>query len=242
MSAVEEAFRAVGIVGGIEALVGEGTTATLGTTVPGLTALASWRALRALLPPLGFWPVLLGDADAVDRLRDYWEASAASEIEHAAGLKPKEWLEARSSSDPHYYERVHGAWPAQVTPQDFVIPTEILSGRPLAAVHLGAVPSPLSWEAPAYLAFGGWNECPLPREHVAMLRYWFEACGAEVVGISDDIVECAVSRPPLTREAALVLADEQFVYCADIVGQGAQTLEGLAAVLLGRRNWYFWWD
>jgi hypothetical protein len=49
------------------------------------------------------------------------------------------------------------------------------------------------------------------------------------------------SRPP-TRKAALELAREQYVYCSDIVEQGAQTLSALAAMLMGSGWWYFWWD
>jgi len=49
------------------------------------------------------------------------------------------------------------------------------------------------------------------------------------------------SRPP-TREAALELAREQYVYCSDIVDQGVQTLSALAAVLMQSAWWYFWWD
>jgi hypothetical protein len=32
------------------------------------------------------------------------------------------------------------------------------------------------------------------------------------------------------------------MYCEDIVIQGTQTVENLAAGLLGNNLWYFWWD
>ena len=87
------------------------------------------------------------------------------------------------------------------------------------------------------------NECPAPEEHVAVHRYWFETYGAEIVLLSDDIVEMRVARPPTTRQAAEALAYEQFVYSGgDLVFQGTQTLLALASTLLAGRYWYFWWD
>ena len=40
----------------------------------------------------------------------------------------------------------------------------------------------------------------------------------------------------------LLIAREQYVYCSDIVEQGAQTLSALAAVLMESDWLYFWWD
>jgi Domain of unknown function (DUF4253) len=40
------------------------------------------------------------------------------------------------------------------------------------------------------------------------------------------------------RERAL----EQYVYCADIVRQGSDSIEVLAAGLVEAPVWYFWWD
>jgi len=65
---------------------------------------------------------------------------------------------------------------------------------------------------------------------------------AELVGLSHDVMNVRVQRRPRTREAALELAREQYVYCSDIVDQGVQTLSALAAVLMESDWWYFWWD
>jgi hypothetical protein len=51
-----------------------------------------------------------------------------------------------------------------------------------------------------------------------------------------------VANPPTTKEDALKLAEEQFVYCEDIVTQGTETIENLAAGLINAKKWYFWWD
>lgn len=108
--------------------------------------------------------------------------------------------------------------------------------------YLGLVPTPLSWQVPAFLKIGNWNEYPQVQEHVALHKYWHEKYGAEVVTITHDIIEMQVARPPLDREGALHLATEQFSYCADIVAQGTNTISELAAGLLGANVWFFWWD
>jgi hypothetical protein len=51
-----------------------------------------------------------------------------------------------------------------------------------------------------------------------------------------------VARRPATREAALELAREQYLYCNDIVDQGTGSLSGLAASLTTDDWWFFWWD
>jgi hypothetical protein len=243
MKEVEESFRAAGVNARLEVLIGEGQYATVGAAVDGANAIDVWRALRLLLPPKGFWPVVLGKAFEVEGLRVNWEGSPSDEIEMAASFEPESWLQERFDEDTNYYERAHGPWPGDVSPlEGFTIPRELMSDRPLREVYIGAVPTPHSWEVPAYLGFGGWNDCPSACEHVAMLKYWFSRYGAEVVGVSNDTIECAVSRPPTSRDEALTLAFEQFVYCGDIVIQGVGTVENLAASLLGGQIWYFWWD
>ena len=78
--------------------------------------------------------------------------------------------------------------------------------------------------------------------HVAVHRKWREEYGAQIVGISGDTINMRVSRRPATREEALALAREQFLYCSDLVLQGTETLEVLAASLMESDWWYFWWD
>ena len=60
--------------------------------------------------------------------------------------------------------------------------------------------------------------------------------------MSGDVIECTVKTPPSSKQAALALAREQFVYCSDIVHQGVRSIEALAATLLNSKTWYFWWD
>jgi hypothetical protein len=82
----------------------------------------------------------------------------------------------------------------------------------------------------------------MPEEHLAVLRHWSRLYGAEPVGVTRDTVECAATRPPATRDAALALGHEHYAYAPDIVDQGTETIDALAAGLLGGTAWYFWWD
>ncbi len=134
-------------------------------------------------------------------------------------------------------------WDPGVPAQDgFTIPREILSGRFHDAIHLALIPTPHGWEAPAWIKFGNWNACPRPEVHAARLHRWHDRFGAEVVGITHDVIETAVSRPPDDRDSCLRLALEQYRYCDDIVSQGVGSISALAGSLRGGRTWYFWWD
>jgi Domain of unknown function (DUF4253) len=111
-------------------------------------------------------------------------------------------------------------------------------GGPLPLVNIGLVSTPSCWQAPAYLRYGAWNNCPSAAEHVTLFKYWGELYGAEVVGMAGHVVEMKVARPPTDRDGALELAAQQYLYCEDIVG----TLQRHAARLLGGTVWFFWWD
>lgn len=135
-----------------------------------------------------------------------------------------------------------GQWPDTVTPQDFTQHLDLLTQQPLDRVHIAILPTLDPTLIPAFLNFGGWNECPDAATHVAAARYWHEKYGAEIVAITDDIIEYRVTRRPASREEAMILAQEQFELCSDIVLQGPGTLEPLAATLMASDWWFFWWD
>lgn len=118
---------------------------------------------------------------------------------------------------------------------------DILTREPWPSVLIGLVPTTEGWQVPAFLRYGG-GDCPMPAKHVSVLRYWHERWGAELVGLSGAVMELWVTRPPATRQEAFALAREQCAFCSDIVLQGTETLEVLAATLLHGRSWYFWWD
>ena len=238
-------------------------------SVPGAGAIAAWERLRGALAPRGWRPVLLGDAEAVRRHDEHLGGEAGSaaalarQLDAEPALDVSAWAraeleaqarECRAHDEPSGADTLERAvrlpdapgeveWPELVEPlRAYSIPMKLGVDRPLASVGLALVPAALPWHVPLQLRFGGWNACPGPEVQARVLRSWHGRFGAEPVGISGDVVELRVARPPATREAALRLAVEHFAFCNDIVDQGVGSLEGLAATLLGAPVWFFWWD
>jgi hypothetical protein len=117
-----------------------------------------------------------------------------------------------------------------------------VDGRRVDKLFVALVPTRDAWQVPAFVQNGGWNDMPDPSEQVAVLHYWHDRYGARLRTFSDDIMEFEVARPPQGRDAALVLAYEQFGFTSDLVYQGAGALRPLASGLDGGHYWYFWWD
>jgi hypothetical protein len=143
---------------------------------------------------------------------------------------------------PVIQEPEEGDWPAEPPWLPGLGVAEGYEGKPLARVHVLLIPTDEGASVPAYLRWGGWNECPPPEYHVAALRSWSHRYGAELVGLSGDVMNLRITRRPAGREEALSLAREHFDYCNDIVWQGTGTPAPLAASLMASDWWYFWWD
>jgi hypothetical protein len=99
-----------------------------------------------------------------------------------------------------------------------------------------------SYEVPAYLGFGGWNDCPPPELQVAVLREWKNDYQARPACISGDVLECAVVNRPQSESQSMRLAAEQWIFCEDIVSQGTQSVRKLAMGIWRSPTWFFWWD
>jgi hypothetical protein len=152
----------------------------------------------------------------------------------------REELESEWNED---LEENEGEWPGDDVPkQAFTGTTDIGTGKPLDQVIGVRLPLQASWQIPAHLQIGGWNDCPDPEVHCAIWRYWETKYGAAIISVSNDVVEAYVANPPATPEEALALAWQQYLYCYDIVDQGTETIANLAAGLMNHHYWFFWWD
>jgi hypothetical protein len=152
-------------------------------------------------------------------------------------------LEAALAGDDPFRCMPRGTWPRGVHPNNEISTAyHYRTGEHLPQVFIALVPTTVSWHVPIYLYFGGFNDCPDPTSIGAVLRYWQEKYGAELMCMTHDVLEFQVTRPPRKRQEALLLAREQFLFCRDIVEQGTQTIERLAAELLNATRWFFWWD
>lgn len=230
-------------------------------TVDGGGALAALAELRRT------WqdaiPVIWGDSDQASRLFElYDEEPAATPQAILAAAKGKSATELMDEHDAaargslaawhakrgetvreHNEEAPRGAWPRDILPHQ--VPFSLIdsaTGRPKQEILIGLVPTARSWEIPAFHRFGSWNDCPSSEIHVAIAREWAERYGARLIINTADVIEFEIDAPIASREEAISMAELQFRYCSDIVYQGTQTIEGLAASLIGAKYWFFWWD
>lgn len=141
------------------------------------------------------------------------------------------------------YEPPVGEWPEQPPgAPGLSVVRDLLTWQPLDSVTIVLVPTDDWTTIPAYLRWGHWNANPPPEVHVAALRSWRDRYGAELVGLSNDVMNIRVAAKPASRDEAMALALEHYAYCNDIVDQGVGTLTNLAAALMANDWWFFWWD
>jgi hypothetical protein len=140
----------------------------------------------------------------------------------------------------------HGLWPeSRGTENARCLASVQERGKPRGfepEIVIAIVPTAEPALVALHLGYGDWNASPSPLVHAGLASRWAAQYGAVPVAFAGDVLEYQVSRPAQTREEALSLALDQFAFCPDIVGQGTETIERLAAELIGARYWFFWWD
>ena len=98
-------------------------------------------------------------------------------------------------------------------------------------------------DIPAYLPFGGWNDCPNAETQLAFTHYWREKYGAIPAALDGaDCLEFLVEHPVTDPIEAKNLAVEQFAFCSDLPFQVFEDFEQLTEFIHQSRQWYFWWD
>lgn len=180
---------------------------------------------------------------------DKTNAAAQEMLDIAKGFPDKYGIDVevvtpdQYASDNEGYEPAVGRWP-MFTPAStgLSVAADVLTDKPLPEVNIILIPTDDWTTIPAHLRWGGWNDNPPAEYHVAALRSWRDRYGAELVGLSHDVMNIRVAEKPKTRDEALKLAWEHYGYCYDIVEQGTGTLAPLAASLKADGWWYFWWD
>ena len=202
----------------------------------------TWKLLRAVTDKTGWYPLVVHDLhiEEVDERPE--ETDPADTLQEAGSIDAATWLKQRLDGR----QPQSGAGEGKPEPNtSFTVPIDDLTGEPAPDVRILLVPTRNGWEVPAFVPFGGaggWNDCPQDAAHVAVLKYWFERFGAELVAMSDDVLELQIARPPASDEAAAAIANEQYAYCGDIVEQGVGTVPALAQSIKACGIWYFWWD
>lgn len=217
--------------------------------VPWNEALSCWKRLREQTEYTGLYPLLLESRTEFEGHLKRSKAYGISQtLEEGRTLDPAQILARRLEkvAQAHSLEEFppQGEWPDEDfdSAEEYYYTLHYRYEPAPITMLIGLVPTFNPWEAPTLLGFSGPNGCPTPAEHSSVLRSWFERYGAEPIIVTRDVLELRVVRPPLSPEAALELAQQQFAYCDDIVYQGTGTLEALAGTLVGTPTWYFWWN
>lgn len=168
-------------------------------------------------------------------------------ISEALDFNVEDWFAKRGTEEKENewfdYETLLGDWKEINSLESTLYVLEKgISRTSKDTVYIGLAEIQEAWMLPAFVNFGGWNECPEPHIHCSVMKYWNEKFGAEIVTMTDDYIECFVPKPPQTKEEAIQLAWQQYWYSSDIVDQGTQTVSTLGATLLNAKYWFFWWD
>jgi hypothetical protein len=192
-------------------------------------------------------PVIIGTLEEFNHLTGHPGRPATQEsLAAAVKVDLAKWFAENArdlDADPEYSVENAAHWDTQSgTGLEFSVVREVLSRKAHRWVLVAKIPTAHPYEVAAYLKFGDWNSCPGPAVHVALWKKWQEEYGAEILCVSGDVVEATVARPPIEKEDCYRLAREQYTYCGDIVDQGVETIDALAAILRDGRAWYFWWD
>ena len=240
--------------------------------VPGTRATNLWFALRDAFEAISLWPVIRGEpaeqdylpfntADIlskvcarplqetlspwVEKQRSFAEIMGLKLPPDADAATLAKTLDASGAFEFIGRKRSVEPWPTEppaASKIEFASTREVLSRKTFPAVVMSLIALRNPYEAPAYLGFGGWNECPEPEIQVEVLRNWYERFGAVPAAITAAVMECVVARPPQTEPESFNLAVEQWLFCNDIVSQGAMSIRRLAISLWRSPQWYFWWD
>lgn len=198
----------------------------------------------------GFTPLLLLLDDLLIESIQESISETASELPMAMPVLPdgKAWLDCQYALCMEELRKCHistAEFESKNIDDEIDGQRRFLSIRSLLAaetpIYLAGIPTKNPWEILRWVPFGGWNECPMPAEMMAVLRYWHEKYGAVPACVGADTLELYVQHP-VSAEQALELAKEQYAFCTDIVDQGVGSVGALAKQLQTSTVWYFWWD
>ena len=209
-------------------------------------ALSLWEQLRELTDKTGYYPVILGDRDEVAHIWEHGEFPKLPHeyLEEAQAHDAQRWLDEEwkyNWSEKTGNKILSREWDEKAGPWLSLKPKEdIFWFLDPHVQYIGLLATTESWQCPAYLPFGDFNDCRRASFHVCIHRYWQSKYKSEIIVMTHDTIICRVDAPVTTREAALPLAIEQTAYCSDSVG--VITLGQLASGLLNSRYWCFWWD
>lgn len=216
---------------------------------PGFEILLQLEKLREAYPVTKKYPFIIGDEKEMELLMENAEFDNQKPeiiLLNSSKIDIPSWFQGEKLEAGEYEfdeEELLGEWLDEPQAEDTILAhTDISTGEIKPVVYLGMALIDEPWMLASAVKYGNWNSCPAPDIQCAIMKYWEEKYGAEIVSMTGDTIECKVKNPPATKDAAIQLAWEQYWYCADIVDQGTQTIANLAAGLINSEYWFFWWD
>ena len=252
---LEAAFVGLEMMVGRQLRLGVNDESAYVYELDGNVALDRWADVRALTHQTGYYPVLLGSTEPFDpfdtgQLEIAWQsvitgAEAPTTPVASDDFDLAEWTQRREA-DPTIGSvslDIVAPLPEYDGPKhNFISHVNLFENRPHNRVVMLLVPTTSPWRVASLLQLGGFNNSPLPAEHEALHKLWFDRFGAEIVSASPDQIEMSVARPPTTDTEAIKLGVEHYLYAPDLVWQGTQEVSVLASSLVDNTSWYFWWD
>jgi len=201
----------------------------------------------------GFYPLIIMPSVTIAEALEYFkenndientpesiEKARQTVIEKANEIDAKALLAAQLNEELDDNNSIIGQFVRARPQNDLSLDT--LGIEPYEEIIIAKIPTKNPWELAAWIPMGGFNECPVPEEQVAVFRHWFEKYGAVPAVVSYDTWQMTLAKPPLSDEEAEALAKEQFAFCPDIVFQGTDTIRALASTVKNSPAWFFWWD
>lgn len=244
----------------------------LNIKIPGEAAISVWQDIQSRFSETGVWPIIRGDAEdvidefpcnPVETLERVPAGTAITLLEprlqeridmygdSLQGLPEKvDIAQFASLVDASGMMSFSGSaddvepWPSPRAVAELRVHSinNLRTGKLHRQILFALITLKHPFEAPAYLGFGGWNDAPMPELQVAMLREWHRVHGAVPIAMTGDVLECFVERPPQNESDAMALAQQQWIFCDDIVSQGTQSVRKLAIEIYQSPRWFFWWD
>ena len=206
-------------------------------TLPRASALATWQAHRDRFGETSLWPLIVPEENRGAIAEGFARRGSVvtAEVNAAAFLDGRlaEWTEdgVTLNFDPT----------AMDTRKPPRLGWQIGAFRDNVKLSLALVPCRAPWQVLETLGFGGWNDCPAPAEHTAVLRGWHERNGAVPLVLGGDALEL-LAAPIEAPEEAKRVATEHYAYAPDTWTMDEEYVRVLTAWLRTYSVWTFWWD
>jgi Domain of unknown function (DUF4253) len=195
----------------------------------------------------------IGRVTAGDLLAGFWRAWIRGE--HHLWLESDDPLELASgftvSRDDGFaeLEPFGQGWPGLAPPGDGPDPDEFADqyvlGNDDGTSRIMLVPAVRGADVLTAVGWDGAVNYIQPKSLLSsVLRSWEERFGARLIEAGFDTLHLAVSAPPVSPGHAERVAAEHFAFCPDNIVQGLSgTIRAYAAkYVLGKADWWFWWD